>query len=792
MSVSMRQSKPLVCWLVGVTFLICLRGDARAAENVAFVEKGSPRGVTEVGAKWKQAGSHLDGSGTGNYLIGAKTLGAGDFHVGVRLSIAKPDSTAASLMIGANHFGFDGQGRKLFVEDTEFGRTRLLGDATKLIEPGKPFDAEVVRIGDTLTFLIDGTEVHRAKYHLNSIPALAVRPWRADVRVYEFSASGKLLPVRDGAAKKIARPAPASARRRSPPEKRDGRIGKGDLAALRMAIEDLGRTFPDKYTRGAEFLARLDKMAEQGTTPPAEFTALKREALLANPLLDFERLLIIRRRIGRDATRFDGGMWGFNSRSLGIPDTGSGNTILPRKGFDNEIAVLSPVRPDGPLATLYKPKNSVFVGDVDLHWDAEKMLFSSLDAKGRWQIFEMGLSGKPPRQVARGQYADVDNYDPCYLPDGGIVFGSTRSFQRVPCRSTMQTPIALLYRMDADGTHIRQLTFDQDHNWCPTVLPNGRVMYLRWEYSGIPHGASRILFHMNPDGTGQTAYYGSNSHWPNCVFFARAVPGPAGQFVMGDATGPDDERPPARVSIDKPFWTGKFEVTNRQFARFDPKHDSRWIKGPGLQYSSADRGWRVNGPQQPVVRVSWLRAMAFCRWLSEKTGQTFTLPTEAQWEYACRAGTDTPLWYGGTDADFSKVASLADGTLTRACFALRRKSLHHTTPVLQTLVRPAFSDKGNDGAIVSTNVGRVLPNPWGLGDMHGNAAEWTRSTYRPYPYRPGDGRNDPTPAGRKVVRGGSFHDRPTRSRSASRLSYPPWRRVFNTGFRVICPASAVR
>nr|MBC8372060.1 SUMF1/EgtB/PvdO family nonheme iron enzyme [Planctomycetota bacterium] len=267
---------------------------------------------------------------------------------------------------------------------------------------------------------------------------------------------------------------------------------------------------------------------------------------------------------------------------------------------------------------------------------------------------------------------------------------------------------------------------------------------------------------------------------------------PAGKFIMGDAAGVGDERPLACVSIDKPFWMGKFEVTNGQFAKFDARHNSRWIKGPGLQYSSAERGWRVNGPRQPVVRVSWRQATEFCRWLSKKTGQTFTLPTEAQWEYACRAGTATPLWYGGTDADFSKTASLADGTLTKACFALRRKSLPRTTSVLQTLVRPAFSDKGNDGAIVSANVGKYLPNAWGLHDMHGNAAEWTRSTYKRYPYRANDGRDETKADDRKVVRGGSFHDRPATSRSAYRLSYPSWRRIFNVGFRITCPAGAAR
>jgi len=93
----------------------------------------------------------------------------------------------------------------------------------------------------------------------------------------------------------------------------------------------------------------------------------------------------------------------------------------------------------------------------------------------------------------------------------------------------------------------------------------------------------------------------------------------------------------------------------------------------------------------------------------------------------------------------------------------------------------------NDGAIVTENVGKYLPNAWGLYDMHGNAAEWTLTAYAPYPYA-ADGRDSGSSDGPKVVRGGSFYDRPLRARSAFRLSYPPWQRVFNVGFRIVCEA----
>ena len=91
----------------------------------------------------------------------------------------------------------------------------------------------------------------------------------------------------------------------------------------------------------------------------------------------------------------------------------------------------------------------------------------------------------------------------------------------------------------------------------------------------------------------------------------------------------------------------------------------------------------------------------------------------------------------------------------------------------------------NDGGFLSEDVGGYTPNAWGLHDMHGNVLEWTRSAYRPYPYKDDDGRNAPDARGRRVVRGGSWYDRPKRCRSAFRLPYRPYQRVFNVGFRVV-------
>jgi formylglycine-generating enzyme required for sulfatase activity len=187
----------------------------------------------------------------------------------------------------------------------------------------------------------------------------------------------------------------------------------------------------------------------------------------------------------------------------------------------------------------------------------------------------------------------------------------------------------------------------------------------------------------------------------------------------------------------------------------------------------------LDDPNQPVVRVSWNDAMELCRRLSDKTGRTITLPTEAQWEYAARAGTTTALYYGGANADFSRTANMADRSL--ACVYEGTAGVAVLQPV------PALM-QFDDQAICTADVASYQANAWGLYDVHGNAAEWTRSAYRSYPYDADDGRNEIGAGGsleKRVVRGGSFYDRPKRCRSSRRLAYPPWQAVHNVGFRIV-------
>ena len=133
--------------------------------------------------------------------------------------------------------------------------------------------------------------------------------------------------------------------------------------------------------------------------------------------------------------------------------------------------------------------------------------------------------------------------------------------------------------------------------------------------------------------------------------------------------------------------------------------------------------------------------------------------------------------YGAVTGDFAKCENLADAS-------------YHLSAGPQAVDWLLRVEDVNDGAQVTARGGRYQPNAWGLFDMHGNVAEWTRSAYRSYPYDAADGREEESAAGPRVARGGSYADRPVRARSAFRLAYEPWQAVHNVGLRVVCEPEA--
>ena len=249
----------------------------------------------------------------------------------------------------------------------------------------------------------------------------------------------------------------------------------------------------------------------------------------------------------------------------------------------------------------------------------------------------------------------------------------------------------------------------------------------------------------------------------------RLVPIPTGEFLMGssdDEDADDDEKPRHLVRITRPFYLGATEVTVGQFRRFveaaryrtEAERDGRggrgWNEARATFEVDPKYTWRDPGfPQtdeHPVTNVSWNDAMAFCEWLSTKEATTYRLPTEAEWEYACRAGTTTRYSSGADPETLAAVGNVADGTA-------RAKFPNWTTIAAR------------DGYVFTAPVGTFRANAWGLHDMHGNVWEWCRDGYDGQYYRqsPRDDPAGPTlQAARRVYRGGSWADDPRYARSS--------------------------
>jgi formylglycine-generating enzyme len=221
--------------------------------------------------------------------------------------------------------------------------------------------------------------------------------------------------------------------------------------------------------------------------------------------------------------------------------------------------------------------------------------------------------------------------------------------------------------------------------------------------------------------------------------------GDPARFVSSDVCfqhGDVDEKPVASCRIEKTFYLGATQVTNREFERFDPAH--RALRGK-FGFSTSD--------DEAVIYVSWHQAEAYCHWLAAREGKPFRLPTEAEWEYAARAGTVTLFSTGDTlPANYLKNAQVTDFV--------------------------AKQDK------VSLRVGETPANPWGLYDVHGNVEEWVQDWYAPYVQdRAGGG---PREGIFKVTRGGSHGTFAYYLRSANRSAALPETCGFTIGFRVAC------
>jgi formylglycine-generating enzyme required for sulfatase activity len=228
----------------------------------------------------------------------------------------------------------------------------------------------------------------------------------------------------------------------------------------------------------------------------------------------------------------------------------------------------------------------------------------------------------------------------------------------------------------------------------------------------------------------------------DCSDCPELVVVPSGDFVMGSSETPY-EKPERTIAIQRPFAIGRREIT---FAEWDRCSDAGTCK-----HRPDDRGWGRG--DRPVINVSWDDARIFIAWLSQKAGQKYRLPSEAEWEYAARAGTKTPFWWG-RDAGSG---------------------------------RAQCENCGNPTTRQTVAVGSFRPNGFGLYDTAGNAAEWVEDCWND------NYRNAPKDASAwtggdcrlRVLRGGNFNSKASEIRSAARFRYDVDVRYYANGFRVV-------
>lgn len=183
------------------------------------------------------------------------------------------------------------------------------------------------------------------------------------------------------------------------------------------------------------------------------------------------------------------------------------------------------------VETLIADRHGV-IRDPDVSYDGRRAMFAwkRSDLLDDYHLYELDLASRAVRQLTSG--LGVADYEGCYLPDGDILFNSTRCVQTVDC---WWTEVSNLYRTNGDGRLMRRLTFDQVHDNYPTVTDDGRILYTRWEYNDRGQIYPQPLLQMNPDGTNQSEFYGVNSWFPTTILHARGIPGTP--KVVAIATG---------------------------------------------------------------------------------------------------------------------------------------------------------------------------------------------------------------------------------------------------------------
>ncbi len=286
-----------------------------------------------------------------------------------------------------------------------------------------------------------------------------------------------------------------------------------EAAALRAAVLELQREFGSRYPGAEGYLRRLEAVDSRLTAGEggarAEFDALRQEALVANPLVSGQPILFVERPQYRPdhhntATFFPKAKTEYNDGHF-VP--GSSLRLLNLAG-GKSVKMLLDQRQGG-------------VRDPEVHFDGQRIVFSlRRGADDSYHVYEIHADGTGLRQLTFA--ADVDDLDPLYLPDESIVFSSTREPKYCMCNRHI---MANLYRMEADGANIVQIGKSTLFEGHASLLPDGRILYDRWEYVDRNFGDAQALWTVNPDGSNHAIYWGNNTPSPGAVIDGRPIPG---------------------------------------------------------------------------------------------------------------------------------------------------------------------------------------------------------------------------------------------------------------------------
>ena len=281
------------------------------------------------------------------------------------------------------------------------------------------------------------------------------------------------------------------------------------IEALRRAIHHMMDTFGDQYPDGTRFLRRLARLERSGQDTRRQakaFSQLQRQALTAHPRLTETPILFVMRKQYRSD----------HHNTATLFQTGEINTNSFTGG--SAVKVLEPVT--GEVRTLLELPNGV-VRDPEVSFSGDRIVFAMRkDIKDNYHIYEMASHGTAIKQLTFAK--DVTDIDPLYLADDHIAFSSTREPKFCMCNRHI---MANLFRMDKDGANIHQIgksTLFEGHG---ALLPDGRILYYRWEYIDRNFGDAQGLWTTNPDGTNHAVYWGNNTFSPGGVIDARPIPG---------------------------------------------------------------------------------------------------------------------------------------------------------------------------------------------------------------------------------------------------------------------------